>query len=297
MRRVVAIVVADRRRRRWSRSSCSRAGDDDGGAYKVRAIFDNAGFVIPGEDVKVAGVKVGTIDSLDVTRRLQGRRRARDHRPRLPGLPQRRRVHVRPQSLIGERFVECELDAGARAGHRAAAAAAQDRGRPGQGPVPAAGREHQQAGRPRPDQQHHARAGPPAAVDHPQRARHRRRRPRRGPQRRHPARQPGAQGGRQGPEDPRLARTTRCERLAVDSDTILAPLARERRHVSGAIDNSGAVAQATAERRDALEADIERLPAFLPELHADDGAARRARRRDDAGARPTSARSRPTSTG
>jgi phospholipid/cholesterol/gamma-HCH transport system substrate-binding protein len=42
-------------------------GDDDGGDYKVRAIFDNAGFVIAGEDVKVAGVKVGTIDSVDVT--------------------------------------------------------------------------------------------------------------------------------------------------------------------------------------------------------------------------------------
>ena len=33
----------------------------------MRAIFDNAGFAIPGEDVKVAGVKVGKIDSLDVT--------------------------------------------------------------------------------------------------------------------------------------------------------------------------------------------------------------------------------------
>ena len=31
----------------------------------MRAIFDNASFIIPGEDVKVAGVKVGTIDSLD----------------------------------------------------------------------------------------------------------------------------------------------------------------------------------------------------------------------------------------
>ena len=49
-------------------------------------------------------------------------------------------------------------------------------------------------------------------------------------------------------------------RLAVDSDTILGPLARERRHVSGAIENSSAVAQATAERGDALAADIERLP-------------------------------------
>ena len=35
--------------------------------YQVRAIFDNAGFVIPGEDVKIAGVKVGKISAIDVT--------------------------------------------------------------------------------------------------------------------------------------------------------------------------------------------------------------------------------------
>ena len=40
---------------------------DSGGDYKVRAIFDNAVSVIPGEDVKIAGVKVGRIDSLDIT--------------------------------------------------------------------------------------------------------------------------------------------------------------------------------------------------------------------------------------
>jgi ABC-type transporter Mla subunit MlaD len=33
----------------------------------VRAIFDSAFSVIPGEDVKVAGVKVGVIESLSVT--------------------------------------------------------------------------------------------------------------------------------------------------------------------------------------------------------------------------------------
>src|SRR5207247_6759936 len=43
------------------------AGGGGGGDYKVRAIFDNASFVIAGEDVKVAGAKVGVIDSLDVT--------------------------------------------------------------------------------------------------------------------------------------------------------------------------------------------------------------------------------------
>jgi ABC-type transporter Mla subunit MlaD len=56
------------------------------------------------------------------------------------------------------------------------------------------------------------------------------------------------------------------KRLAVDSDTILQPLARERRHVSGAIENSSAVARATASERGALAADIERLPQFLNEL-------------------------------
>jgi phospholipid/cholesterol/gamma-HCH transport system substrate-binding protein len=54
--------------------------------------------------------------------------------------------------------------------------------------------------------------------------------------------------------------------LARNSDTTLAPLARERKHVSSFIDHSSEVAQATAERRDDLEADIERLPRFLQEL-------------------------------
>ena len=41
------------------------ARDDD--AYRVRAIFDNAGFLIEGEDVKVAGVKVGQIEDIEIT--------------------------------------------------------------------------------------------------------------------------------------------------------------------------------------------------------------------------------------
>ena len=55
-------------------------------------------------------------------------------------------------------------------------------------------------------------------------------------------------------------------RLAVDSDTIMAPLARERAHVGSSIANMAAVAGATAERRVALEEDIQKLPAFLAEL-------------------------------
>ena len=43
------------------------AGGSSGGDYKVRAVFNNASFLIPGEDVKIAGAKVGKVDSLDVT--------------------------------------------------------------------------------------------------------------------------------------------------------------------------------------------------------------------------------------
>ncbi len=56
------------------------------------------------------------------------------------------------------------------------------------------------------------------------------------------------------------------ESLAVDGDTIMQPLARERAHVSSAIENMSAVAEATADRRADLEADFERLPRFLREL-------------------------------
>ena len=35
------------------------ATSDDGGPYEVRAIFDNAAFLVPGEEVRVAGAKVG----------------------------------------------------------------------------------------------------------------------------------------------------------------------------------------------------------------------------------------------
>ena len=42
------------------------AGGGGGGDYKVRAIFDNGGFIVPGEDVRVAGANVGTVDSVDV---------------------------------------------------------------------------------------------------------------------------------------------------------------------------------------------------------------------------------------
>src|SRR3954447_4123098 len=82
---------------------------DDGGDYKVRAIFDNAGFVIPGEDVKVAGVKVGTFDAVDVTDDFKAAVVLDISDAGYQDFRQDASCIVRPQSLIGERFVECEL--------------------------------------------------------------------------------------------------------------------------------------------------------------------------------------------
>ena len=74
----------------------------------MRAIFDNAGFVIPGEDVKVAGVKVGTIDAVEVTDGLQAAVVLDITDEGYQDFREDAECIVRPQSLIGERFVECE---------------------------------------------------------------------------------------------------------------------------------------------------------------------------------------------
>ena len=238
---------------------------EDEDRYQVRAIFDNAGFIIPGEDVKIAGVKVGKVADLEVTDDFKAAVVLEITEPGYQDFRSDASCIVRPQNLIGERFVECKPTQPRTASSDAAAAAARDRGRPGRGPVPAAGLQHDADGRHRPDRQHDARARARAAVADPQRARHRRGGPRQGPQRGHPARQPGAAGDRQGAAI--LARQNdQLEQLAVNSDTVLAPLARDRERVASSIRNSSEVALATAEKRDALADDIETLPRFLDEL-------------------------------
>ena len=76
--------------------------------YQVRAIFDNAGFVIPGEDVKVAGVKVGKIDALDVTDDFKAVVVLDIADEAYQDFRRDAECTIRPQSLIGEKFVECE---------------------------------------------------------------------------------------------------------------------------------------------------------------------------------------------
>jgi phospholipid/cholesterol/gamma-HCH transport system substrate-binding protein len=84
------------------------ASNDDGGTYRVRAIFDSASFLVPGEDVKIAGVKVGAIESLDVTPNNKAAIVLRIDDPAFRDFKRDAFCTIRLQSLIGEKFVACE---------------------------------------------------------------------------------------------------------------------------------------------------------------------------------------------
>jgi phospholipid/cholesterol/gamma-HCH transport system substrate-binding protein len=233
--------------------------------YQVRAIFDNAGFVIPGEDVKVAGVKVGRIVALDVTSDDKAAVVLQIDQPGYRDFRRDASCIVRPQSLIGERFVECTPTQPRAAGGNPPPALRKIEDGPGKGQYLLPVSNTQQS----------------VDIDLI------------GDVMREPERErlslilnelgTGLAGrGRDLNEvirraNPALQQTDRVlsilasqnkvlEELAVNSDTVVAPLAREREKVAGAIRNSSDVAKATAERRGDLEADIKTLPAFLDEL-------------------------------
>src|SRR3954467_1962134 len=83
------------------------AKTDGGSGYQVRAIFDNAAYAVPGEEVRIAGQRVGKIDTLDVA---YERKAAVTFSIDTAGFsPFHKDAHctIRPQSLIGEKYVEC----------------------------------------------------------------------------------------------------------------------------------------------------------------------------------------------
>ena len=238
---------------------------EDEDAYLVRAIFDNAGFVIPGEDVKVAGVKVGSVEAVEVTPDFKAAVVLRIDDPGYQDFRTDANCIVRPQSLIGEKFVECTPSRVRGVGAEPPAELRRIEEGPGEGeyllPVENTSksvdldllnnimREPERerlsiilnelgvglAGRGGDLNEVIRRANPALReVDEVLRL---------------------------------LARQNKqLEALAVDSDTIMAPLARERVRVGSSIDNMAAVAGATAERSADLERSIQLLPAFLREL-------------------------------
>ena len=80
-----------------------------GAPYLVRAIFENAAFAVSGEDVRIAGANVGSIQSLDVTtdRHHAAVTIAIDD-ARFTPFYANATCSIRPQSLIGERYVDCD---------------------------------------------------------------------------------------------------------------------------------------------------------------------------------------------
>lgn len=106
------------------------ATGDDGGSYEVRAYFDNGSFVVDDEEIRVAGAQVGLVKSVDVSRDDEVVSAADcpqgspsfDCGTRIPGkavivmeieddgfkdFRQDASCLIRPQSLIGERFIDC----------------------------------------------------------------------------------------------------------------------------------------------------------------------------------------------
>ena len=96
-------------------------GAGSGGTYEVRGIFDNGGFVVEGEEVRVAGATVGTVKEVDVS----GDDEVVSYEDGPHAEPGKAVVvmnieddafkpfladascTIRPQSLIGERYIDC----------------------------------------------------------------------------------------------------------------------------------------------------------------------------------------------
>ncbi len=240
-------------------------GDGGGGDYKVRAIFDNAGFLVPGEDVKVAGVKVGTIESLDVTANKKAAIVLRIEDPAFQDFRRDASCRVRLQSLIGEKFVACEPTQPKAQGAPQTPPLHQIQHGDGEGeyllPV--------------------TNTSSPVDVDLLNNIM-------RAPQRQRFAiilNELGVGLAGNGDELRRVVRRANpalqefdkvlailasqnrvLADLARDSDQALAATARESDSLSDFIRSSGVTAAATAERGDDLEANFERLPEFLRQL-------------------------------
>jgi ABC-type transporter Mla subunit MlaD len=77
------------------------------GGYLVRAVFDNSSFVIPGEEVKVAGVTVGTIHAVDLTPQNKAAVVLQITDRRYTPFHTDAHCQIGLESLLGEQFVQC----------------------------------------------------------------------------------------------------------------------------------------------------------------------------------------------
>jgi ABC-type transporter Mla subunit MlaD len=259
----------------------SGGGGGNGSGYLVRAVFDNGAFMVQGEQVRVAGANVGTIESVDVS--MPGQTVAyRDGEPVAvpgkaiivmditdPGFQDFRSdasCQIRPQSLIGEKFVDCRPTL------------PRAPGSPAPPPLKEIPDGEEGAG------QHLLPLGSSGASVDPDLINNIQTLPY--AQRfRLIFNELGAGLAGRGDDlevlvkraNPVLRDVDRLfgilssqrqqlAQLASDSDEILGPLARERAHVAGFFANSGAAAQASSEKGEQLEASLRKLPTFLREF-------------------------------
>jgi phospholipid/cholesterol/gamma-HCH transport system substrate-binding protein len=83
------------------------AAGGSGGAYTVRAIFDDAGNLIAGENVKIDGVKVGTVSSVTPTPEAKAAVVIKIENPGFQDFREDASCTIRLQALIGEKYVDC----------------------------------------------------------------------------------------------------------------------------------------------------------------------------------------------
>jgi ABC-type transporter Mla subunit MlaD len=242
------------------------ASNGGGGDYKVRVIFDNAFSLISGEDVRVAGVNIGKIDSLEVT---PDNKAAVTLSITLAGFDDFRkdaRCLIRPQSLIGEKYVECTLTD------------PRPQGTPAPPPLDTIPKGQPGAGAHLLPVDRTSKAVDTDLINNITRL---------------PERQRlsiiinelgGVVAGRAQDlnatirrANPALGALNRVVKilgdqnnvlraLAVNSDTTLAPLARDRARVADFVGRANAVSRATAAKRAQLERNFQLLPRFLSEL-------------------------------
>jgi phospholipid/cholesterol/gamma-HCH transport system substrate-binding protein len=254
-------------------------GSSDG--YRVRALFDNGGFMVKGEEVRVAGANVGEIESVDVS--MPGEKVAYENGKKVekpgkaiivmnitdPGFQDFRRdatCQIRPQSLIGEKFVDCRTTLPRAPGSEPPPALEQiPDGEPGAGeyllPLGNNGTSVD------PDLINDIQSLPYA-----QRFRL-------------IFNELGAALAGRGEDlevlvkraNPVLrdvdrlfgilsAQRDELAQLASDSDAILTPLSRERSALAGFLSNSGAAAEASSEKGPELEEALQKFPTFLAEF-------------------------------
>jgi ABC-type transporter Mla subunit MlaD len=257
-------------------------GDDSDDGYRVRAVFDNGGFMVTGEQVRVAGANVGTIESVNVSMPGETVAYGKDGKPiSIPGkaiivmdiaepgfqdFRQDATCQIRPQSLIGEKFVDCRTTLPRAPGTPPPPPLKQiPDGQTGAGehllPLGSSGTSVD------PDLINDIQTLPYA-----QRFRL-------------IFNELGAGFAGRGEDLEVLVKRAnpvlrdvdrlfgilsnqryRLAQLSADSDAILEPLARERSHVAGFFTNAGATAQASAEKGAELEASLRKFPTFLREF-------------------------------